>query len=83
MIAGVRSQASAERLQQKSSAKGSGRHETTLLDVTDQASIDTAIANTDKFAGPDGYAFLSTTPVSPSPGRSSISLQQIGAANST
>ncbi len=54
VVAGIRSQASAERLHQESPVKGSGHLETTLLDVTDQTSIDTAIAHTDKLTGPDG-----------------------------
>ncbi|HWW22836.1 MAG TPA: SDR family oxidoreductase [Edaphobacter sp.] len=54
VIAGVRSEAAAERLRQQSSAQGSGRLETTLLDVTDQASIDAAIAQTNKLAGAGG-----------------------------
>jgi NAD(P)-dependent dehydrogenase (short-subunit alcohol dehydrogenase family) len=58
VIAGVRSQASADRLHQESSAKGSGRLETTLLDVTDQTSIDTAVAHTDNLTGPDGLRVL-------------------------
>jgi NAD(P)-dependent dehydrogenase (short-subunit alcohol dehydrogenase family) len=58
VIAGVRSQASADRLHQESSAKGSGRLETTLLDVTDQISIDTAVAHTDNLTGPDGLRVL-------------------------
>ncbi|HEY6413753.1 MAG TPA: SDR family oxidoreductase [Edaphobacter sp.] len=58
VIAGVRSQASAERLRQESSAKGSGRLETTLLDITNPTSIESAIAFTDKLAGPDGLRVL-------------------------
>jgi NAD(P)-dependent dehydrogenase (short-subunit alcohol dehydrogenase family) len=58
VIAGVRSEASAERLHQESSVKGSGRLETTLLDVTDQASIDSAVAYTDKLTGSDGLRVL-------------------------
>ena len=58
VIAGVRSQASAERLHQESYAKGSGHLETTLLDVTDQASIESAAALTDKRTGPDGLRVL-------------------------
>jgi NAD(P)-dependent dehydrogenase (short-subunit alcohol dehydrogenase family) len=58
VIAGVRSQASAERLHQESYAKGSGHLETTLLDVTDQASIESAAALTDKLTGPDGLRVL-------------------------
>jgi hypothetical protein len=60
VIAGVRSQASAERLRQESAAKGSGHLETTLLDVTDPASIESAIAYTDKLTGPDGLRVLIT-----------------------
>ncbi|HMH14146.1 MAG TPA: SDR family oxidoreductase [Edaphobacter sp.] len=58
VIAGVRSEASAERLHKESSAKGPGHLETTILDVTDQASIDTAIAHTDKLTGSDGLHVL-------------------------
>jgi NAD(P)-dependent dehydrogenase (short-subunit alcohol dehydrogenase family) len=58
VIAGVRSQASADRLHQESSANGSGHLETTLLDVTDHSSIDTAIAHTDKLIGSDGLRVL-------------------------
>ncbi len=54
VIAGVRSQASAERLRQHSSVKGSGHLETTLLDVTDQSSIESAVAHTNYLTGPDG-----------------------------
>jgi NAD(P)-dependent dehydrogenase (short-subunit alcohol dehydrogenase family) len=53
-----RATASADRLQQESSAKGSGRLETKLLDVTDQASIESAVAHTDKLTGPDGLRVL-------------------------
>jgi NAD(P)-dependent dehydrogenase (short-subunit alcohol dehydrogenase family) len=54
VIAGVRSEASADRLRQQSSAQGSGRLETTLLDVTDQASINAAVARTAELAGAGG-----------------------------
>lgn len=54
LIAGVRSEAAAERLRQQSSAQGSGHLETTLLDVTDQASIDAVIAQTNRLTGPEG-----------------------------
>jgi len=58
VIAGVRSESSAERLRHESSAKGPGHLEITLLDVTDPSSIGTAVAHTDKLTGPDGLRVL-------------------------
>jgi NAD(P)-dependent dehydrogenase (short-subunit alcohol dehydrogenase family) len=54
VIAGVRSSAAAERLVNEAARINAGRLETTLLDVTDQASIDAAVARTAELAGPNG-----------------------------
>jgi NAD(P)-dependent dehydrogenase (short-subunit alcohol dehydrogenase family) len=54
VIAGVRSEAAANRLREQASAIKSGRLETVTLDVTDQASIDAVVTHTTSLVGADG-----------------------------
>jgi len=54
VIAGVRSPAAADRLRQQAATIKSGSLETTTLDVTDQSSIDAAVAHAAELSGPDG-----------------------------
>jgi NAD(P)-dependent dehydrogenase (short-subunit alcohol dehydrogenase family) len=54
VIAGVRSEAAASRLRQQASAIKSGHLEIVTLDVTDQASIDAAVAHAITLTGADG-----------------------------
>ena len=54
VIAGVRSNSAAERLASDASRIKADRLETTPLDVTDQASIDAAVARTKELAGASG-----------------------------
>ena len=54
VIAGVRSGAATVRLTRDAAATSGGRVETTLLDVTDQASIDAAVTRTAELTGASG-----------------------------
>jgi NAD(P)-dependent dehydrogenase (short-subunit alcohol dehydrogenase family) len=54
VIAGVRSEASANRLREQAAAIKSGRLETVTLDVANQASIDAAVTYASTLAGADG-----------------------------
>ena len=54
VIAGVRSEESANRLRQQASAAKPGRLEIVTLDVTDQASIDAAVTHATTLVGADG-----------------------------
>ena len=54
VIAGVRSEAAASRLREQASAIKQGRLEIVTLDVTDQASIDAAVAQATSLTGADG-----------------------------
>jgi NAD(P)-dependent dehydrogenase (short-subunit alcohol dehydrogenase family) len=54
VIAGVRSEAAANRLREQAAAIKSGSLETVTLDVTDQASIDAAVTRTTTLVGADG-----------------------------
>jgi NAD(P)-dependent dehydrogenase (short-subunit alcohol dehydrogenase family) len=54
VIAGVRSPAAADRLRQQASSIKEARLETTTLDVTDQSSIDAAVAHAAQLAGANG-----------------------------
>src|SRR5215469_11557532 len=54
IIAGVRSEAAANRLREQAAATRSGLLEIVTLDVTDQASIDATVAHATTLTGPDG-----------------------------
>src|SRR5215468_10566952 len=54
VVAGVRSEAAANRLREQASAIKSGRLEIVTLDVTDQASIDAAVTLATTLTGADG-----------------------------
>ena len=54
VIAGVRSEAAASRLREQASAIKQGRLEIVTLDVTDQASIEDAVAHATNLTGADG-----------------------------
>jgi NAD(P)-dependent dehydrogenase (short-subunit alcohol dehydrogenase family) len=54
VIAGVRSPAAADRLRQQTASIKQGHLETTTLDVTDQFSVDAAVAHASELSGSDG-----------------------------
>ncbi len=58
VIAGVRSEAAADRLAEQASAIKNGRLEITELDVTAQASIDAAVSHASQLAGSDGLRIV-------------------------
>jgi NAD(P)-dependent dehydrogenase (short-subunit alcohol dehydrogenase family) len=58
VIAGVRSEAAANRLSEQASAIKSARLEVIPLDVTAQASIDAAVSHATQLAGPDGLRIV-------------------------
>ena len=58
VIAGVRSEAAANRLTEQASTIKTARLEIIPLDVTDQVSIDAAVSHTSQLAGPDGLRIV-------------------------
>ncbi len=58
VIAGVRSEAAANRLAEQASPIKTAHLEVTPLDVTDQASIDAAVSHASQLSGPDGLRIV-------------------------